>query len=113
MLRLARDRIIGVISMDRLLRFFLRQYISRGSLTFTTAKGMTFACGDGTGDPVSVRFLTTAAARRLLFDPELALGEIFMDGSFVVERGTIADVLAIALNQPDMAPRWAKLQWWL
>jgi cyclopropane-fatty-acyl-phospholipid synthase len=99
--------------MDRLLRFFLGQYIRRGSLTFTTARGMTFTCGDGTGKPASVRFLTAAAARRLLFDPELALGEIFMDGSMVVERGTIADVLAIALAQPDMAPRWAKLQWWL
>ena len=34
--RLARDRVIGVISMDRLLRFFLGQYIRRGAITFTT-----------------------------------------------------------------------------
>ena len=31
----------------------------------------------------------------------------------MVEHGTIADVLAILLDQPDMVPRWAKLQWWL
>lgn len=31
----------------------------------------------------------------------------------MVEQGTIADVLAIVLDQPDMTPRWAKLQWWL
>ena len=99
--------------MDRLLRFFLSQYIRRGAITFTTASGQQFTFGDGSGPPVSARFVTKAAQRRLLLDPELALGEIFMDGLLVMERGTIADLLAIALNQPDMAPRWAKLQWWL
>ena len=99
--------------MDRLLRFFLRQYIRRGTINFTTASGMRFSCGDGTGEPVAARFVTAAAERRLLLDPELALGEIFMDGLLVMERGTIADLLAVALDQPDMAPRWAKLQWWL
>jgi cyclopropane-fatty-acyl-phospholipid synthase len=99
--------------MDRLLRFFLSQYIRRGALTFTIASGTTFTCGDGSGPPVSVRFVTSAAQRRLLLDPELALGEIFMDGLLVMERGTIADLLGIALNQPDMSPRWAKIQWWV
>ncbi len=36
-----------------------------------------------------------------------------MDGDFIVEQGSIADVLAIVLNQPDMLPRWSKAQWWL
>ena len=34
-----------------------------------------------------------------------------MDGEFVVERGTIADALAILLDQPDLLPQWAK-PWW-
>jgi cyclopropane-fatty-acyl-phospholipid synthase len=99
--------------MDRLLRFFMGQFIRRGTITFTTANGMVFTCGDGTGEPVAVRFLTAAAERRVLLDPELALGELYMDGTFVVERGSIADVLGIVLDQPEMMPRWAKLQWWL
>jgi cyclopropane-fatty-acyl-phospholipid synthase len=99
--------------MDRLLRFFMGQFIQRGVMTFTTANGVTFTCGDGTGKPVAVRFLTAAAERRVLLDPELALGELYMDGTFVVEHGSIADVLAVALDQPEMLPRWAKLQWWL
>jgi cyclopropane-fatty-acyl-phospholipid synthase len=99
--------------MDRLLRFFMGQFIRRGAITFTTANGMVFTCGDGTGEPVAVRFLTAAAERRILLDPELALGELYMDGTFVVERGSIADVLGIVLDQPEMMPRWAKLQWWL
>jgi cyclopropane-fatty-acyl-phospholipid synthase len=99
--------------MDRLLRYFLKRFIRRGAMTFTTASGAKFSCGDGTGEPVSVRFLTSDAERRILLDPELGLGEVYMDGSFVVEQGSIADVLAILLDQPEILPRWAKLQWWL
>jgi cyclopropane-fatty-acyl-phospholipid synthase len=99
--------------MDRLLRYFLGHFIRRGALTFTTASGAQFTCGDGTGEPAAVRFLTTEAERRILLNPELALGEIYMDGTFIVERGSIADVLAILLGQPEILPRWAKLQWWL
>jgi cyclopropane-fatty-acyl-phospholipid synthase len=99
--------------MDRLLRSFLRQFVRRGSMTFTTAGGARFTCGDGTGDPVSVRFTTTQTERRILLNPELALGEAYMDGTFVVEHGDIADVLAILLDQPDVLPQWAKPQWWM
>src|SRR4030081_1912379 len=99
--------------MDRLLRYFLGQFIRRGSMTFTTASGATFTCGDGTGQPVSARFLTTDTERRILLSPELARGEAYMDGTFVVENGSIADALAILMDQPEILPRWAKLQWWL
>ncbi|WP_213774727.1 cyclopropane-fatty-acyl-phospholipid synthase family protein [Bradyrhizobium sp. dw_78] len=99
--------------MDRLLHYFLKQFIRRGSITFTTANGSTFSCGDGTGEPVSVRFTTVNAERRILLNPELSLGEAYMDGTFVVERGSLADALAILMSQPQALPRWAKLQWWL
>lgn len=99
--------------MDRLLRFFLDRFIRRGSITFMTASGKTFTCGDGTGEPVQVRVTTKEAERQLLLDPEMSFGETYMDGTFVVEYGTIADVLAIVLDQPDPAPRWAKVRWWL
>jgi cyclopropane-fatty-acyl-phospholipid synthase len=79
----------------------------------TTASGYRFTCGDGTGQPVALRFVTRAAERRVLLDPELAFGEVYTDGELIVEQESIADVLAVALDQPDMAPRWAKLQWWL
>jgi cyclopropane-fatty-acyl-phospholipid synthase len=99
--------------MDHLLRYFLTQFIRRGAMNFTTAGGSKFSCGDGTGEPVSVRFLTTDAERRVLINPELGLGEVYMEGSFVVENGSIADALAILMDQPEILPRWAKLQWWL
>jgi cyclopropane-fatty-acyl-phospholipid synthase len=102
---------MGVV--DRLLRSQLTQFIRRGSIIVTTANGTKFHCGDGSGTPVAVRFLTREAERRVLMNPELALGEIYMDGDFVLERGSIADVLAVVMDQPAVLPRWAKTQWWL
>ncbi|MCK1293842.1 cyclopropane-fatty-acyl-phospholipid synthase [Bradyrhizobium sp. GM2.2] len=97
--------------MDRLLRQFLSQFIRRGSMTVTTAKGSKFTVGDGSGEPVAVRFVTGDAERKILVNPELGLGEAYMDGEFIVEHGTIADALAILLGQPDLLPHWAK-PWW-
>jgi cyclopropane-fatty-acyl-phospholipid synthase len=98
--------------MDRLLRRFLGKFIHSGSITFTTAGGARFSCGDGTGTHVAVRFLTRQAEIRMLLNPELALGEAYMDGSFIVEQGSIADLLAVLMGQPEVLPGWAKPQWW-
>ena len=98
---------------DHLLRFFLSRFIKRGSIQFTTASGSKVTCGDGSGEPASARFLTTAAEYRVLLEPELALGEVFMNGTFIVERGSIAQILPIVLDQPAILPLWAKVQWWL
>ena len=98
--------------MERLLRGLLTKFICRGSISFTTASGAKFTCGDGTGEPVHARFVTPEAERKILLNPELALGEAYMDGSFVIQQGTIADALAILMGQPEALPRWAKPQWW-
>ena len=96
------------MAVDRLLFIFLSRFIRRGSLTVTTARGRTGTFGDGTGIPVAIRFGSAAAQRAVLLDPELKLGEAYMDGTFVVEQGSIADVLAVLLSQEHLGPRnWA------
>jgi cyclopropane-fatty-acyl-phospholipid synthase len=99
--------------MDRLLYIFLRAYLRKGRFKLTTSSGKTFTLGDGTGTPVAVRFTSRAAEMALILDPELKLGECYMDGSLVVEEGTIADVLEIALGQDTELPNWARPQWML
>jgi cyclopropane-fatty-acyl-phospholipid synthase len=96
--------------MDRLLRFLLKTFVRRGTFRVTTSRGTVLAFGDGTGRPVSVRFASRAAEWGILLDPELKLGQAYMDGTFVVEEGSIADVLAIALGQNTDVPHWALLQ---
>ncbi|MGH6677077.1 MAG: SAM-dependent methyltransferase, partial [Xanthobacteraceae bacterium] len=79
-----------------------------GSLQVTTAAGRTYTFGDGGGPPVAIRFTSASAQRSILLDPELKLGEAYMDGTLVVERGSIADVLAILFRQERTPmPRWA------
>jgi cyclopropane-fatty-acyl-phospholipid synthase len=101
--------------MDRFVRLILTSLIHKGNLRLTTARGSTFAFGDGTGTPVAVRFITPSAERALLFDPELKLGELYMDGDLVVEQGSIADLLALVLGQDASGkpPTWARPQWML
>jgi cyclopropane-fatty-acyl-phospholipid synthase len=71
---------------------------------------MTF--GDGTGKPVAIRFATRATEWAILRNPELTFGEAYMDGSLIVEQGTIADVLEVVMRQQqDAPPRWARIQW--
>ena len=67
--------------MDRLLQFLLKTFIRRGTFRVTTSRGTVFTFGDGTGQPVSVRFATRAAEWGILLDPELKFGESYMDGT--------------------------------
>src|SRR5450830_42488 len=94
--------------MDRLLEFLLKTFIRRGIFRVTTSRGKVFTCGDGTGQPVSVRFASRAAEWGIILNPELKFGESYMDGTFVVEQGSIADVLAITLGQGADTPPWAR-----
>jgi cyclopropane-fatty-acyl-phospholipid synthase len=91
----------------------LGKTICAGTLHVTSAKGTTFTLGDGSGKPVAIRFNTHAAERGVLLDPELRFGEAYMDGSLVVEQGSIADVLAVILGQrrDGKPPLWARPQW--
>jgi cyclopropane-fatty-acyl-phospholipid synthase len=99
--------------MDRVLELVLRSFIRHGTLRLTTAAGRTFDFGDGSGDPVAVRFTSVAAQWSVLLDPEMAVGETYMNGTLVIEQGSIADFLHLALSQDRSGnpPRWARPQW--
>src|SRR4029077_9163730 len=99
--------------MDRLFQILLSQFVRHGNFQLTTARGTVLHFGDGIGKPVAIRFTDFATEIAILLDPELKFGECYMDGTCVVEQGTIADVLAIVLHQtPDgRPPKWARLQW--
>jgi cyclopropane-fatty-acyl-phospholipid synthase len=96
--------------MDQFLRWAFRTIVKRGRLQVTTSRGTGFTVGDGTGTPVAVRFISPRAERAVLLNPELKLGEAFMDGTFVVEQGSIADFFRLILSQDRMnkGPHWAR-----
>eukprot|EP01037_Dinobryon_pediforme_P012101 gene12101-biopygen7336 len=84
--------------MNSGLKFIFNKLIKSGSLIFILADGSRCNFGDGIGVPVIVRFADRKAQWELLLDPELKLGELFMDGRLVVEQGTIFDFLTLILR---------------
>ena len=101
--------------MDRLLRTALENMVRRGTLWVTTATGHAYRFGDGTGTAVAVRFTSNHAQYSLLADPELRLGELFMDGDLVLDEGSIADLLALVMSQEAAQglSYWIRPQWML
>jgi cyclopropane-fatty-acyl-phospholipid synthase len=94
-----------MVAMEKVLTALLSRLVSRGSLTVIAASGNELVFGDGTGEEVRVRFADAAAERALLLNPDLRLGELFMDGRLIVERGTIYDFLAVLLRGSSSLPR--------
>ncbi|MFC5069137.1 class I SAM-dependent methyltransferase [Flaviflagellibacter deserti] len=83
--------------MAMILGGMLRRAILRGSLDVLTAQGRRLSFGDGTGNKVVIRFTDAAAQRALIADPEMKLGELYMDGRLVMEQGSIYDLLNLVL----------------
>jgi cyclopropane-fatty-acyl-phospholipid synthase len=83
------------------LQAMLKRLIRRGDLRVTFSDGMTRAFGDGTGEVVHIKLTNSVAERRIALDPDLGLGECYMDGSLEVTQGTIYDLLALALSNTE------------
>jgi cyclopropane-fatty-acyl-phospholipid synthase len=64
--------------------------------------------GDGSPPRVHVRIASALAARKIALDPDLNLGECYMDGSLSVLQGTIYDFMALAMQNMD---RGGKTHW--
>jgi cyclopropane-fatty-acyl-phospholipid synthase len=83
---------------ERLLTVAFERAVTHGSLTVTLAKGQRLVFGDGTEPKVSIRFADRAAQRALCLNPELAFGELYMDGRLIIEEGSILDLLQLILQ---------------
>ncbi|MFG1364828.1 class I SAM-dependent methyltransferase [Xanthobacter versatilis] len=88
--------------MERLLENVLRRVAVDGRLKVTTASGRTMTLGNAPPGqkPVALRITCPAAQRDICLDPELKLGEAYMNGTLVMEEGTIADFLDLVMAQP-------------
>jgi len=91
-----------------LFRKFLQGFVQSGTLTVVTA-----AYGEetfGSGAPhVVIRITDTAWPLRVVTNPALAVGEGYMDGSFVIEQGDLESFLEICIRNK----RWGRDHWLL
>jgi cyclopropane-fatty-acyl-phospholipid synthase len=95
--------------MFKPLAFMLRRIVVQGNLAFITVDGTRHNFGDGHGRSVVARLLDRRLERQLALDPQLAVGEAYMDGRLVMVEGTIYDLLALVLSNmmERPLPRWA------
>jgi cyclopropane-fatty-acyl-phospholipid synthase len=57
----------------------------------------------GLGEPeVVIRFKDAAAERQLVLHPDLRLGELYMDGRLTLEKGDVAQLLALLVTNLNM-----------
>jgi cyclopropane-fatty-acyl-phospholipid synthase len=81
----------------------LKRFVQRGSLTVTDARGRTSTYSGGEGPRVAVRLTDPSLSWKLFVNPELHAGEAYMNGTLVIEQGTIRDFLTLfALNSGNL-----------
>jgi cyclopropane-fatty-acyl-phospholipid synthase len=98
--------------VERLLQAALTRFIRTGNLSLSVGEGKPVHFGDGSGVPVAIRFPSRRVLSKIFLNPELRLGEAYMNGDLVLERGTIADLLHILTSQMphDEVPYFARPQ---
>jgi cyclopropane-fatty-acyl-phospholipid synthase len=90
----------------------LRRGVTRGHLVVTYPTGRIETYGDGASPPLAVRVADRAALRAIALDPALAVGEMYMDGRLVIERGDVYAVIDMAMRnlETDRVTPYARLQ---
>ncbi len=96
--------------MFRLLDILLHRIVRSGSLTFIDADGMPHRYGDGRGRPIVVQIADKRLEWHLVLDPQLALGEGYMQGRLKMVEGRIYDFLELLLTniQRQPEPGWTR-----
>jgi cyclopropane-fatty-acyl-phospholipid synthase len=84
---------------ERFVRGIFSSIVKSGSLAIAIGDDPPFRVGDGSGEPIRIRFKNRRTLARSLINPELRFGEAFMNGGFMIERGDIASLLDLFLRQ--------------
>ncbi|MFZ2029968.1 MAG: cyclopropane-fatty-acyl-phospholipid synthase family protein [Vitreimonas sp.] len=97
-----------------LLQNLINSIFREGQIVVRTPDGKAFGANGARVDDCAlvVRIVDDRSLWRIMRNPELAVGEAYMDGGFVVERGSIYDFLALATrNGKNVKPRgWLDMQ---
>jgi len=81
-----------------LFQYLLQSVVRKGTLKLITANGKTRAFGDGTSPQIAVKLHRRSLEWSLGLNPELKLGEAYMDGSLTVEEGDLYGFLHLLLS---------------
>ncbi|WP_372610890.1 class I SAM-dependent methyltransferase [Aquicoccus sp.] len=82
----------------RILDRFLAHLIRDGDFSVTLPDGQSRHYGNGKGERVSVTLHDPALPRRLILNPEMAVGEGYMDGTLTIEGDDLYGFLTLAIR---------------
>ncbi len=88
-----------------LLGYLLRHLVRHGTLVVIDHRGAPHRYAGAPGPTVTMRLHDPTLERRLFFNPRLALGEGFMDGTLTVEDASIYDFLHFMVSNINAAPK--------
>jgi cyclopropane-fatty-acyl-phospholipid synthase len=80
-----------------MLGLFLSRIVRNGTLTVFYPNGKQVAFGKS-GPRVAIRLHDRRAVWELLLNPDLKLGELYMDGRLTMEQGDVGDLLALLMG---------------
>lgn len=91
--------------------YALQKIVADGNLTMIDPAGRQHRFGNGSGAPVVARVKDRQLEWALSTDPHLALGEGYMQGRLVIERGSLYDFLCLLARNlgPGAPPAWVSL----
>jgi cyclopropane-fatty-acyl-phospholipid synthase len=90
-----------------LLGFLLRHLVRHGTLVVIDHRGIRHRFSGEPGPTVTMRLHDAAIERRLFFNPRLAAGEGFMDGTITIEDASVYDFLHFIVSNVKAAPKSA------
>ncbi len=94
--------------MSSLFAYFLSKLVRFGNIEVETADGVKRRFGDGSGPELAVRINDRRTEWRLMADPSMALGEMFMDGRLDLVRGDLYDFVDLGARNllSGHGPKW-------
>ena len=97
--------------MFALLRRALDLVVTKGDLEVVDPAGKCWRFGDGSGTAVKFRIADQLTCAKIAINPDLYMGEAYMDGALVLERGTAYDLLVLLLSNLEGRKPPARLSW--
>lgn len=96
----------------KLLSIFLQRLIKKGNLAVAYPDGhQLIHYGDGLTPAVTMRLHARSLPRKLLINPDLALGEAYMDGSLTVDQDDIFGLLELLVVNLTLQPNIWHYRW--
>lgn len=90
---------------------FLSKFVHHGSLNVSFPDGKERRYGEPAAEPINIHLSEPSLSRRILLNPELALGEAYMDGTLTIENDDLYGFLELLIMNQRHQPNLLHYRW--